>query len=42
VRRLLSYVEKVKRAPRPLKQPDETALRMQLDRMLAKMNGGRL
>jgi hypothetical protein len=32
----------IKRAPRPLRPLDETTLRLQLDRVLARMHGGRL
>jgi hypothetical protein len=40
--RWLLALPRIQRAPRPLTPPDETALRLQLDRLFAKMRGGRL
>ena len=42
VRQLPSLVGKIRRTPRPLVMPDPTEIRLQLDRVFARMKGGRL
>jgi hypothetical protein len=37
VRQLLSYRETITRATRPMEPPDETELRLELDRLFARL-----
>jgi hypothetical protein len=42
VNQLLSYVGKIKPSPRPVVLPDQTKVRLELDRIFARLRGGRL
>jgi hypothetical protein len=42
VRQLLACRDKIKPAPRPVVLPDPTRVRLELDRVFARMKGGRL